>query len=259
MIYVDLNCDMGESWYQRIIGDDATIMPFISSANIACGYHGGDPLVMSGTVKLAQKFGVSIGAHPSFYDLTGFGRREFILGADEITQMIIYQVGALQGFARAIGTILTHVKPHGALYNMAARDRNYADAIARAIVALDPNLVLFGLSGSELIRAGEAHGLKTCSEVFADRSYRDDGSLMPRTEPGAIIDNPVKALEQVMIMVTEGRVKSNNGNWINIKAETICIHGDTEGAPAYAKAIREGLERKGIEIRSVKRRDEKII
>jgi UPF0271 protein len=259
MISVDLNCDMGESWNERIIGDDAAIMPYITSANIACGYHGGNPSVMNNTVKLAQKWQVSIGAHPSFNDLNGFGRQEFALGVDEITHLIIYQVGALQGFAKANGSQLTHVKPHGALYNLAARNRHYADAIANAMVSLDPDLILFGLSGSELIHAGDAAGLKTCSEVFADRSYRDDGSLTPRSEPGAMIADPEIALEQVLDMVTKGKVRSIAGNWIDIKAETICIHGDTEGAAAYARIIREGLISRGITIRSVKRRDEKII
>ena len=253
MIHVDLNCDMGESQGSRIVGDDDSIMPFISSANIACGFHGGDALVMDRTVKLAIRHGVNIGAHPSFRDLEHFGRREMQLSGPEVEQLVTIQVSALKAVAEANGVRLSHVKPHGALYNMSARDHGYAAAIARAVKAIDPGLILFGLSGSLSIAAAEQHGLRHCSEVFADRTYQEDGSLTPRTSAGAMIGDPVKAVEQVLMMVCEGRVRAVSGKLIGIRAETICIHGDTPGAAAYARAIREGLEATGITIQAFDR------
>jgi UPF0271 protein len=248
MITVDLNCDMGESRGSHIVGDDASIMPLISSANIACGFHGGDPHVMDRTLSLALAKGVSIGAHPSFHDLEHFGRREMLLTETEVEQIVTYQVAALQGFAQKHGTRLRHVKPHGALYNMSAKDRGYARAIARAVKAIDPQLILFGLSGTVSLQAAADEGLTTCAEVFADRSYQDDGSLTPRTSAGAMIGDPRQAVEQVLMMVKEGRVRTMSGQLIDIKADTICIHGDTPGAVTYARAVREGLESAGIHI-----------
>jgi UPF0271 protein len=247
---IDLNCDMGESFGSRIVGDDAAIMPFISSANIACGYHGGDPVVIHNTIKMALQFGVKIGAHPSFPDLDNFGRKEMQVSEDELFDLIVYQVSALLGFAKINSATLNHVKPHGALYNMAARDGSYAMTIAKAVKTIDPNLILVGLAGSKSIEAAKSIGLKTCSEVFADRTYQEDGSLTPRTHPNSLINDPALAVVQVVKMVEQGEVKTINGNTIKVKAESVCIHGDTPGAADYSKAIRRGLEKKGIIIRS---------
>jgi 5-oxoprolinase (ATP-hydrolysing) subunit A len=250
MMFIDLNCDMGESFGTNIIGNDEGIMPFLSSANIACGFHGGNPSVMHHTVKLAMKHGVAIGAHPSFPDLEGFGRREMNMSAAEVYDLIIYQVSALAGFVKVSGGKLHHVKPHGALYNMAARDASLAMPIAEAIADLDPSLIIYGLSGSELIKAGKARGLITCSEVFADRHYQDDGSLTPRTKPHALITSASVAVAQVTRMVKENIVISDLGNPVPIEAETICIHGDGAHAVHFAKEIREALESGGITIKA---------
>jgi UPF0271 protein len=250
MFAVDLNCDMGESTTSLKIGDDESIMPFISSANIACGFHGGDPQVIAATIDLAKRYQVAIGAHPSFPDLENFGRKEMALDPEGIRNLIIYQVSALKGLAASMNARLTHVKPHGALYNMAARRQDYAEAIANAVMTIDPNLVLFGLAGSKMLSTAAEIGLTTCAEVFADRSYQDDGLLTPRTQPGAMIKDVQQSVQQVVGMVKEGRVRSMNGRWIELKADTICIHGDTPGAADYAKAIRLGLENEGIIIKS---------
>ncbi len=250
MISVDLNCDIGESLGNQVVGNDEAIMPFLTSANIACGFHGGNPSVMQRTVKLAQRHGVAIGAHPSFPDLEGFGRREMMMSPAEIYELMIYQVSSLAGFVLVNGGKLHHVKPHGALYNMAARDANYARAIADAVADIDQSLLLYGLSGSELINAGISRGLKTCSEVFADRHYQDDGSLTPRTKPNALITSTNVAVAQVIRMVKDKTVVSDQGNAVSIKAETICIHGDGVHAVQFAKEIRLALESAGITIKS---------
>jgi len=249
-MFIDLNCDMGESFGTNIVGNDEGIMPYLSSANIACGFHGGNPSVMHHTVKLAMKYGVAIGAHPSFHDIEGFGRREMNLNATEIYDLIIYQVSALQGIVHVNGGKLHHVKPHGALYNMAAKDEVMAMAIADAIADLDDTLILYGLSGSELIRAGKAKGIATCSEVFSDRHYQDDGSLTPRTKPHALITNTNVAVTQVVRMIKEKIVISDQGNQVPIIAETICIHGDGTHAVQFAKEIRETLGANGITIKA---------
>ncbi len=250
---IDLNCDMGESTGSSKIGNDGSIMPLISSANIACGFHGGDPMVMHATVELAVQHGVAVGAHPSFYDIEGFGRNEIALSKEEIYDIVLYQVSALQGFTRILGAELHHVKPHGALYNMAAKLPGYARAIASAVKDTDPKLILYGLSGSELIRAGKDSGLRTCSEVFADRTYQDDGSLTPRSKAGAIIHEFERSLEQVMMMLHEGRVRTLTGNLINIEVETICIHGDHEGSDLFAKELNRNLSAAGFTIKAMDR------
>jgi 5-oxoprolinase (ATP-hydrolysing) subunit A len=250
MVAVDLNCDMGESTAIQKIGADELIMPLISSANIACGFHGGDPEVIAATIELAKKNQVAIGAHPSFPDRENFGRKEMELDPAAIRNLIIYQVSAIKGMAASMNAVLTHVKPHGALYNMAARRQDYAEAVANAVMTIDPKLVLFGLAGSKMLSAAAEIGLTTCAEVFADRSYQDDGSLTPRSQPGAMIKDVQQAVQQVVGMVKEGRVRSMNGRWIELKADTVCIHGDTPGAAEYAKAIRHGLEEAGIIIKS---------
>jgi len=250
MTSIDLNCDMGESFGANIIGNDEGIMPFISSANIACGFHGGSPSVMQQTVRLALKFGVAIGAHPSYPDLEGFGRREMNLSPAEIYDLVVYQVSALSGIVKVNGGMLHHVKPHGALYNMAARNMVIAKAIVDAIADVDRSLILYGLSGSELIRSGKSRGLKTCSEIFADRHYQDDGSLVPRTKQHALITSTGIAVSQVMRMIKEKLVISEHGNEVAIEAETICIHGDGMNAVSFAREIRESLVNGGITIKA---------
>ena len=241
---IDLNADVGESYGAYRYGDDEGVMPFVSSANIACGFHAGDPGVMRSTVRLARQSEVAIGAHPGFQDLSGFGRREIHLSPAELENLVAYQVGALAGIAAAEGVRLNHVKPHGALYNMAARDAAMADAIARAVRAVDASLVLFGLSGSQLIVAGERAGLRVASEAFPDRGYGADGSLMPRSAGGAVITSPERVAARAVGMAG-GTVTTTDGQVVAVKADTLCIHGDTPGAAALARAVREALERRG--------------
>jgi UPF0271 protein len=243
---VDLNCDMGESFGAWTLGDDAAIMASITSASIACGLHAGDSTVMRRTVRLAQESGVSIGAHPGLPDLAGFGRREITVTPEEVRDLVLYQVGALAAFARAEGRQLRHVKPHGALYNMAARDRALADAIAEAVRSFDPALVLFGLAGSALIAAGESAGLRVASEVFADRAYEPDGSLAPRSRPGAVIHDPAAVAARAVAMVRDGVVHATDGSRVRVRADTICVHGDTPGAAGLARTVRRALEAAGI-------------
>ncbi len=248
MVRVDLNCDMGESYGAWTIGNDAAVMPHITSASIACGFHAGDPGVMRSTVELAAAHGVSIGAHPGLPDLVGFGRRELDVSPQDVFDMVVYQIGALQAIAHSFGTGLRHVKPHGALYNMAAQRRDLADAIARAITGLDAGLVLFGLSGSALIAAGAAHGLRTASEVFADRNYRADATLVPRSTPDALVADADRVAARVVQMVRHGTVTSIDGVEVRIVAESICIHGDATGAPQFAERIRAALRTAGIAV-----------
>jgi 5-oxoprolinase (ATP-hydrolysing) subunit A len=234
---IDLNCDMGESFGAFTIGNDEALMDYISSANIACGFHGGDPSVMRKTVALAVSKNVSIGAHPGYADLQGFGRRQTALSPPEVYDITVYQVGALMGFAKAAGAIVRHVKPHGALYNTAAQDTSIAAAIAKAVYDIDKGLILYGLSGSRLIDEGKKSGLRTVSEVFADRTYQDDGSLTSRTSSDALITDPAKAASQVLQMVQRRTVTSTSGKEIPVVAETVCIHGDGANAFEFAKAI----------------------
>lgn len=243
---VDLNCDMGESFGSWAMGDDAAILEHVTSANIACGFHAGDPGMMRRTVELALERGVAIGAHPGFADLQGFGRRSIELSPEEVHDLVVYQVGALAGFAAARGTALQHVKPHGALYNMAAKRRPLADAIARAVHAVDPGLVLFGLAGSALVAAARDAGLTAAEEVFADRRYMRDASLVPRGDAGAVIESPRDAVSQAVRMVREGRVVALDGTEVRVRADTICIHGDTPGAANHARELRDALRAAGI-------------
>ncbi|RCW74749.1 5-oxoprolinase subunit PxpA [Saliterribacillus persicus] len=238
---IDLNCDLGEG-----IGKDAEIIPYVSSVNIACGFHAGDSLMMHKTVKLAKEHGVKIGAHPSFQDIEGFGRRNIQILPSEAYAITVYQIGALLGFVKANDATLHHVKPHGALYNMASRDKDLADAIAKAIFDVDPDLVLYGLAGSELIRAGEKVGLSVYHEVFADRTYQNDGSLTPRTEQDAVIHDVDDAIEQVLAIVDREEITAIDGSLLPIKANTVCIHGDTEEAVAFAQQLTRELKLLGI-------------
>jgi UPF0271 protein len=245
---VDLNCDMGESFGAYTIGADAAVMRYITSANIACGFHGGDPSVMRETVQLAAKHGVGIGAHPGLPDLAGFGRRAMAVSAQDAYDMVVYQLGALMAVATANGVRVAHLKPHGALYNMAAADAKLADAIARAVRDVDAKLVLFGLAGSHLIAAGEAGGLHCASEVFADRNYMPDGSLVPRSRADAMVEDASVAVDRAIRMVKEGQIATVDGASVSVRADTICIHGDGAHAGEFARALRQGLEAAGIEI-----------
>jgi 5-oxoprolinase (ATP-hydrolysing) subunit A len=248
---IDLNCDMGEGFGAWKIGDDAALLDHVTSANIACGYHAGDPGTIHRTVELALRKGVAVGAHPSLPDLQGFGRRRMSVSAEEVCDMVLYQIGALAGFAKACGGKLAHVKPHGALYNMAAKDAMLAQAIARAVKDFDPRLVLFGLAGSELVRAGEQAGLKTANEVFSDRTYQADGSLTPRAQPGAIIHNVETSIAQVKRMIEEGKVKSIGGADVAVSADTLCIHGDEPNAVEFARRIRQALDADGVRVAAI--------
>lgn len=248
---IDLNADVGESFGAYTIGADAEVIPTITSANVACGFHGGDAAVMRRTVRLARDAGVSVGAHPGFQDLAGFGRREMRVAPQEAEDLVLYQIGALAGIARGEGVPLRHVKPHGALYNMAVRDAALAEAIARAVRAFDAALVLFALPGSELMRAGETCGLVVAAEGFADRSYEPDGSLTPRSKPGAVIHDTASVVARAVRMATDGRVTAVDGSEIPMQVQTICTHGDTPGAQELTRAIRAGLERAGVAIAAV--------
>ncbi|MGZ4164702.1 MAG: LamB/YcsF family protein [Tumebacillaceae bacterium] len=253
MYRVDLNCDMGESFGAYKLGTDEEILEFVTSANIACGYHAGDPATMRKTVTMALERGVGIGAHPGLPDLVGFGRRNMDISAQEAYDMVVYQLGALYGFVRAAGGRIQHVKPHGALYNMAAKSKRLSEAIAEAVYNVDGNMVLFGLSGSELVKAGEKIGLRTAHEVFADRTYQKDGSLTPRRQPDALIQDEQEAIKQVVRMVKEGKVMTQQGVDIPIQADTVCIHGDGAHALLFARQIRTVLEASGIAVEAIER------
>lgn len=246
---IDLNCDMGESFGPWKMGDDEAVLPYLSAVNIACGFHAGDPSTMIKTIQLALKYKVKIGAHPGFQDLVGFGRREMQLTAREVYALVVYQVGALAACAKVQQTTLQHVKPHGALYNMAARKPELADAIAAAVYDIDPRLVLYGLSGSELIRAGRAKGLNVYREVFADRTYQQDGTLTPRSDKHALIHDPKQAAEQVVGMIKTGKVVSLQGTTVDIQADTICLHGDGEEAVQFVRTVNQTLKDNQILIR----------
>lgn len=242
---------MGESFGNYVLGNDEQILDFVTSANIACGYHGGDPAVMRATVAMALEKDVAIGAHPGYPDLQGFGRRFMDISPDEARDIVVYQVGALAGFVRAEGGTMQHVKAHGALYNAAAADSALAEAIANAVQSVDPDLILFGLSGSELISAGAAVGLRTASEAFADRTYQGDGTLTPRSRPDALIEDQNDAVRQTIRLAKEGRVRTRDGRDIPVRADTICIHGDGPHALEFAKLIREGLENAAVDVKPV--------
>lgn len=251
MFIVDLNCDMGESFGAWEMGTDAELMDYVSSVNIACGFHAGDASVIRKTIELAIEKGLAIGAHPSFPDLQGFGRHEMKMSATEIFDIALYQIAAVKGICEAFGAKLHHVKPHGALYNQAAKDKNIARAIAEAVKAIDENLIFYGLSNSFLISEAEHIGLKTASEVFADRTYQTDGSLTTRTQPDALIKTTEKACEQVLEMIAAQTVTATTGEKISIKADTVCIHGDGANALCFAKEVRRRLEENAILIRAI--------
>ena len=245
---IDINCDMGESFGAYEIGADDDVMPHITSANIACGFHAGDPRVMRTTVGNALAHGVAIGAHPGLPDLVGFGRRAMQVSPQEVYDLVIYQVGALSGFVRAAGAALRHVKPHGALYNMAVAQPALADAIARAVHDVDSDLVLFGLAGSGMLKAAERAGIAAASEAFADRNYLHDGALVPRSRPDALVTDPEEGVRRVLRMVREGVVADVDGEDIPIRPDTVCIHGDGPNAAPLARALREGLTAAGVKV-----------
>ena len=249
MYCVDLNSDLGESFGAYKIGKDEDIIPLISSANVACGAHAGDPDVMAKTAELCKNSGISMGAHRGFFDLMGFGRRNLALTPSEAKNLIIYQVGALDAFAKSGGIKLRHVKPHGALYNMAAKDKALARAIAEGIYSYDKSLILLGLSGSEMLNAAKEIGLPYAAEVFADRAYEDDGTLVARSKPGAMIKDEDEAVSRVIRMIKEHRVESISGKDIEINPASVCVHGDSEKALLFVKKIRAAFAAEGIEIK----------
>lgn len=248
MYSVDLNCDLGESFGRYTLGLDDQVLPFISSANIACGYHASDPEVMAKTVANAAACGIGIGAHPGFPDLMGFGRRNMNVSESEAKAYMLYQLGALSAFCKAKGVKMSHVKPHGALYNMAAKDAKLAKALCEAVKEFDPDLIFLGLSGSEMLKAAKELGLKAASEVFADRAYEEDGTLRARSKEGSMITDEDLAISRVVRMVKEGKVAAITGKDIAIQADSICVHGDGEKALAFVQKIRRALEAEGIRI-----------
>ena len=248
---VDLNADVGERFSSGPPGPDASLMRHITSANVACGFHAGDPGVMRDTVLLAREFGVAVGAHPGFPDLEGFGRRDIHVSPRDVEDFVAYQVGALAAIAAAQGVRLQHVKPHGALFNMAVRDAALADAVARATAVIDGALILFGLPGSELIAAGRRAGLRTANEGFADRAYRTDGTLVPRTEPGAVIDDPDVVVPRAVRVVQEQAVDAIDGTRILLAVDTLCLHSDTPDAADLAVRVHRALEEAGVMVKAI--------
>ena len=243
---VDLNADIGESFGVYVSGNDERLLSSITSGSIACGYHAGDPSVMRRTVRLAARAGVAVGAHPGFPDLVGFGRREMKADPQEIADFILYQVGALSAIARAEGVRLQHVKPHGALYHMAVRQKDVAEAIAAAVAALDDSLVMVGPPGSALLLAAERYGLRVAAEGFADREYESDGSLAPRHTTGAVLHEPARAADRAVAMVRDAKVVARDGSALHLHVDTICVHGDTPGTADIAAAVRAALTQAGI-------------
>lgn len=248
MYKVDLNSDLGESFGSYTIGSDDKIIPLVTSANVACGYHASDPVVMSKTIALAKEAGIGVGAHPGFPDLMGFGRRNMAVSPAEAKAYTLYQLGALFAFCKVNGVKMQHVKPHGALYNMAAKDYELSKAICEAIAEFDDDLIVLALSGGELARAAKDMGLRTALEVFADRAYEEDGSLVNRRKEGAVITDEKEAIRRVVRMVKEKKVTAITGKDIDITADSICVHGDGVKALAFVKQIRETLTKEGVTI-----------
>ena len=247
---VDINSDLGESFGAYKIGMDEEVIQYVTSVNVACGWHAGDPVVMEKTVKLAKKFGVAVGAHPGFDDLQGFGRRKMYLPADEVRVLVKYQIGALMAFLKSEGMKMQHVKPHGALYNMAMADSAMAKAVCQAIYEVDPEIILLAPAGCEMDRAAKEAGIRMAYEVFADRAYQEDGSLVPRSRDGAVLHDTEEVLKRTIKMVKEKKVTTIDGQEIDIKADSICVHGDNESALKLVASIREGLKNAGVEIRN---------
>ncbi len=252
MIKVDLNSDLGESFGNYKIGNDKVVLEYVTSCNIACGFHAGDPVIMEETVIKALENKVAIGAHPGFPDIMGFGRRNMYISPEEARAYIIYQVSALNGFVKAHGGKMQHVKPHGALYNMAAKDYNLARAIAEGVYKVDKELILMGLAGNELVKAGKDVGLRTACEVFADRAYTSEGELVSRSIKGSVIHDKEIAVSRVLEMVLKGTVTSINGKKVDLKADSICVHGDNQEAVELVKNIKKSLQEANVEVSSLK-------
>lgn len=251
---VDLNADLGEAFGAYAMGADEAVLAYVSSANVACGFHAGDPMVIDRTVARAVRAGVAVGAHPSHFDLRGFGRREIAADPAEVEADVVYQVGAVAAFARAHGSHLTHVKPHGALYNQAARDEALARAVARGTARVGHDLVLVGLAGSAAMRrAAEAEGLRFAAEAFADRAYDAEGRLVPRSRPGALITDPSSAAAKAVRIVCEGRLAAIDGTTVEMTADTLCLHGDNPHALEIARAVREALDAEGVTVQALAR------
>ncbi|MEW6490260.1 MAG: 5-oxoprolinase subunit PxpA [Thermodesulfobacteriota bacterium] len=245
---IDINCDLGESFGAWRLGDDEEVLRYVTSANVACGFHAGDPLAMERTVRAARERGVAVGAHPGFPDLVGFGRRHLETAPGEVRCDLLYQIGALEAFCRVQGVALQHVKPHGALYNLAARDERVAAEVADAVLAFDPRLILVVLAGSAAARVAAEKGCRVAAEAFPDRAYRADGALAPRGQPGAVIHDPDAVERRVVDLVTRGRLTAIDGSLVALRADTLCVHGDTPGAPELARRLRQALEAAGAEV-----------
>jgi len=245
---IDLNCDMGESYGAWTMGADAGVMPYISSANIACGFHAGDPATIRKTVRLAVDSGVAVGAHPSLPDLMGFGRRVMRISPQDMYDLVIYQAGAVEAFARAAGAKLHHVKCHGALYNMAANDEGLSEAMAKAVKDLGSGVILYCLSRSKNFEIAKKSGVSVAGEVFADRGYSDDGTLAPRDKPGGMIEDAAASVKQALAMIEDGYVTSLGGKRVAVAADTMCLHGDQPGAVTFAKTLREAFKESGISV-----------
>lgn len=245
---IDLNCDMGESFGAWKMGADAEVMPFITSANIACGFHAGDPATIRRTVRLAVDRGVAVGAHPSLPDLMGFGRRTMRISPQEMYDLVVYQTGAVEAFARAAGAKLHHVKCHGALYNMAAVDEGLSEAMVKAVADLGGGVMLYALANSVTVKIARSKNIPVAGEVFADRGYSDDGTLAPRDRPGGMIEDAGASVKQALAMIEEGCVTSLSGKRVPVAADTLCLHGDQPGAVAFARALRKAFAEKGISV-----------
>ena len=247
---IDLNSDMGESLGAWTMGDDAAMLSNVSSANVACGFLAGDPVVMLATLRQAKAHGVTVGAHVAYRDLVGFGRRPMDVPHAELVGDVIYQIGALQAMARAAGTEVRYVKPHGALYNTIAHDERQAKSVIEAVKAVDPNLALVVLAGSKQAQWARDAGLRVIEEAFADRGYTPQGTLVSRREPGAVLHDPALVAQRMLQLVQQGTVQANDGSTVRVRADSICVHGDSPGAVAMASAVREHLQAAGVQIRS---------
>lgn len=248
MTTIDLNSDLGEGYGAWTAGDDRAVLDLVSSANIACGAHAGDPTIMLATARAAVAQGVAIGAHVAYRDLAGFGRRPVHVTPDELHADVVHQIGAMAAAATVAGGRVTYVKPHGALYNTACADPVQAEAVVRAVADVDPSLAVLALPGSELLAAAERHGLRPVAEAFADRAYEPDGSLVARSRPGAVLHDPDEVAARVLRMVTDGTATAVDGSEVRVAAESVCVHGDSPGAVAMARAIRELLSAEGVEL-----------
>jgi len=251
-LQVDMNCDLGEGYGAFRVGNDAEIMPHITSANVACGFHAGDPMIMAQTVSLAKKYKVAVGVHPGYPDLLGFGRREMQLASEEVKNYTIYQIGSLQAFVKAAGVDLQHVKPHGALYNLAAKDKETSEGIVEAVRAFDDRLIILAPPGSVLAKVAVAAGLRVALEFFADRAYNADGSLVSRKQPNSIIKEPQKLVERAVRALEEKSVLAVDGKVVTLgEVHTICVHGDTPAAVGLVEALKKGLINAGVEVKPV--------